>query len=122
MNLGFGDVRTPVKNLYCVGTDTEKRSAGVNRSAYSVLKCLDLMRSDGDPASEFCIGMLPLVAYLRQVAGLTISLQCFAIASHRPLPWPQLSCSNWMVVCSDAEEVEQIFFDLIHYRLPWEIV
>ena len=47
LNLGFGDVRTPVKNLYCVGTDTEKRSAGVNRSAYSVLRCLDLMRSDG---------------------------------------------------------------------------
>ncbi|MBP7069075.1 MAG: NAD(P)/FAD-dependent oxidoreductase [Methanothrix sp.] len=47
LNLGFGDVRTPVKNLYCVGTDTAKRSAGVNRSAYSVLKCLDLMRSDG---------------------------------------------------------------------------
>lgn len=47
LNMGFGDVRTPVKSLYCVGTDTEKRSAGVNRSAYSVMKCLDLMRSDG---------------------------------------------------------------------------
>lgn len=47
LNLGFGDVKTPVKNLYCVGTDTEKRSAGVNRSAYSVLRCLDLMKSDG---------------------------------------------------------------------------
>lgn len=46
LNSGFGDVRTPIKNLYCVGTDTEKRSAGVNRSAYSVLKCLDIMRSD----------------------------------------------------------------------------
>jgi all-trans-retinol 13,14-reductase len=48
LNSGFGDVRTPIKNLYCVGTDTEKRSAGVNRSAYSVLKCLDIMRSDGN--------------------------------------------------------------------------
>ncbi len=47
LNSGFGDVRTPIKNLYCVGTDTEKRSAGVNRSAYSVLKCLDIMKSDG---------------------------------------------------------------------------
>lgn len=46
LNSGFGDVRTPIKNLYCVGTDTEKRSAGVNRSAYSVLKCLDVMKSD----------------------------------------------------------------------------
>jgi all-trans-retinol 13,14-reductase len=48
INSGFGDVITPIKNLYCVGTDTEKRSAGVNRSAYSVLKCLDIMKSDGN--------------------------------------------------------------------------
>ncbi|HNX08549.1 MAG TPA: NAD(P)/FAD-dependent oxidoreductase [Methanothrix sp.] len=47
INCGFGDVRTPIKNLYCVGTDTTKRSAGVNRAAYSVLKLLDIIRSDG---------------------------------------------------------------------------
>jgi UDP-galactopyranose mutase (EC 5.4.99.9) len=46
INSGFGDVRTPIKNLYCVGTDSEKRSAGVSRAAYSVLKCLDIMGSD----------------------------------------------------------------------------
>ena len=48
INCGFGDVRTPIKNLYCVGTDTTKRSAGVNRSAYSVLKFIDIMKSDED--------------------------------------------------------------------------
>jgi len=47
INYGFGDVRTPIKNLYCVGTDTTKRSAGVNRAAYSVLNLLDVMKSDG---------------------------------------------------------------------------
>ncbi len=46
INSGFGNVRTPIQNLYCVGTDTEKRSAGVSRAAYSVLKCLDIMGSD----------------------------------------------------------------------------
>jgi all-trans-retinol 13,14-reductase len=48
INCGFGDVRTPIKNLYCVGTDTTKRSAGVSRSAYSVLEFLDIIKSDGN--------------------------------------------------------------------------
>ncbi|BDZ67940.1 phytoene desaturase family protein [Methanobacterium ferruginis] len=48
INSGFGDVKTPIKNLYCVGTDTEKRSAGVSRAAYSVLRCLKIMKSDGN--------------------------------------------------------------------------
>ncbi len=48
INSGFGDVKTPVTNLYCVGTDTEKRSAGVSRAAYSVIRCLDNMRLDGN--------------------------------------------------------------------------
>lgn len=47
INSGFGGVKTPVSNLYTVGTDAEKRSAGVSRAAYSVLKCINLMRSDG---------------------------------------------------------------------------
>lgn len=48
INCGFGDVRTPIRNLYCVGTDTTKRSAGVNRAAYSVLRFLEAIRSDGN--------------------------------------------------------------------------
>jgi all-trans-retinol 13,14-reductase len=48
INCGFGDIRTPIKNLYCVGTDTTKRSAGVNRSAYSVMEFLKIIRSDGN--------------------------------------------------------------------------
>jgi len=48
INAGFGDVKTPIKNLYCVGTDTEKRSAGVSRAAYSVLRCLDAMKKNDD--------------------------------------------------------------------------
>ncbi len=48
INSGFGDVETPINNLYCVGTDTEKRSAGVSRAAYSVLRCLEIMESEGN--------------------------------------------------------------------------
>ena len=48
VHCGFGDIRTPVKNLYCVGTDTLKRSAGVSRSAYSVLEFLEMIKSDGN--------------------------------------------------------------------------
>jgi phytoene dehydrogenase-like protein len=46
INCGFGDIRTPIKNLYCVGTDTTKRSAGVNRSAYSVMEFLKIIKAD----------------------------------------------------------------------------
>lgn len=46
LNSGFGDIKTPIKHLYTVGTDTIKRSAGISRSAYSVLKCLEIMKSD----------------------------------------------------------------------------
>jgi len=48
INCGFGDIRTPINNLYCVGTDTTKRSAGVNRSAYSVMEFLKIIKADGN--------------------------------------------------------------------------
>jgi hypothetical protein len=48
INSGFGDVQTPIKNLYCVGSDSERRSMGLTRSAYSVLRCLEIMTSDGN--------------------------------------------------------------------------
>jgi len=48
INSGFGDVETPVDNLYCVGSSTIKRSMGLTRSAYSVLRMLDLMKLDGN--------------------------------------------------------------------------
>ena len=44
INSGFGNVKTPIKNLYTIGTDAEKRSAGVSRAAYSVLRCLEIMK------------------------------------------------------------------------------
>jgi len=53
LNCGFGDVRTPIKNLYCVGTDTEKRSAGVNRSAYSVIRFLNIIKSEGNLKRQY---------------------------------------------------------------------
>jgi len=53
INCGFGDVRTPIKNLYCVGTDTEKRSAGVNRSAYSVIRFLNIIKSEGNLKRQY---------------------------------------------------------------------
>jgi all-trans-retinol 13,14-reductase len=41
INSGFSDVATPVKNLYCVGSSTVKRSMGLTRSAYSVLRMMN---------------------------------------------------------------------------------
>jgi phytoene dehydrogenase-like protein len=44
---GFGDVVTPLKSLYCVGSDSFKRSMGLTRAGYSILKMLDTIRNDG---------------------------------------------------------------------------
>lgn len=43
INAGFGDVVTPIENMYCVGSDSYKRSMGLTRASYSVLKMLDTM-------------------------------------------------------------------------------
>jgi len=42
----FADTRSPVKNLYLAGTDTDKRSMGVTRAAYSALELLKAMKED----------------------------------------------------------------------------
>lgn len=42
----FADVKTPVEGLYLVGTDTERRSMGITRASYSVLKLLSALRED----------------------------------------------------------------------------
>ncbi|TGC11045.1 phytoene desaturase family protein [Methanolobus halotolerans] len=42
----FADVRTPVKNLYVAGTDTDKRSMGITRASYSVIELLKKMNED----------------------------------------------------------------------------
>ncbi|WP_406656320.1 NAD(P)/FAD-dependent oxidoreductase [Methanolobus sp. ZRKC2] len=44
----FADVRTPVKNLYVAGTDTDKRSMGITRASYSVIELLKKMNEDGN--------------------------------------------------------------------------
>lgn len=41
------DVRTPVANLYLVGTDAAAKSMGITRAAYSVIDLLNCMREDG---------------------------------------------------------------------------
>lgn len=43
----FADVRTPVNGLYVAGTDTDKRSMGITRAAYSVIELLKKMNEDG---------------------------------------------------------------------------
>ncbi|MBT7346518.1 NAD(P)/FAD-dependent oxidoreductase [Candidatus Bathyarchaeota archaeon] len=48
MNAGFGDVTTPIDNLYCVGSDSFKRSMGLTRTSYSVIKMLDTFKADGN--------------------------------------------------------------------------
>ncbi|NPE27588.1 NAD(P)/FAD-dependent oxidoreductase [Methanococcoides sp. SA1] len=48
LNGKFADIRTPVKNLYVAGTDTDKRSMGVTRAAYSILEMLKVLNEDGN--------------------------------------------------------------------------
>jgi all-trans-retinol 13,14-reductase len=38
--------RSPIANLYLAGTDTDNRSMGVTRAAYSVLELLRVMKED----------------------------------------------------------------------------
>lgn len=42
----FADIRTPVRGIYLVGTDTERRSMGITRASYSVIKLLSALRED----------------------------------------------------------------------------
>jgi phytoene dehydrogenase-like protein len=42
----FAGVKTPLERLYLVGTDTEKRSMGVTRASYSVVKLLSALKED----------------------------------------------------------------------------
>jgi len=43
----FPSPKSPIKNLYLVGTDTDMRSMGITRASYSVLEVLRFMRGDG---------------------------------------------------------------------------
>ena len=44
----FADIRTPIKNLYVAGTDTDRRSMGITRAAYSVIEMLRVLNADGN--------------------------------------------------------------------------
>jgi phytoene dehydrogenase-like protein len=41
INTGFGHVETPIENMFCVGSDSFKRSMGLTRASYSVLNMLE---------------------------------------------------------------------------------
>lgn len=43
----FADIRTPIKNLYIAGTDTDKRSMGITRASYSVIEMMRVLNTDG---------------------------------------------------------------------------
>ncbi len=50
---GFiGDTKTPIKNLYLVGTDADDRSMGVTRAAYSVVKLIKILKFEGSSLSQ----------------------------------------------------------------------
>lgn len=42
----FAETRSPINNLYLAGTDTDNRSMGVTRAAYSVRELLKAMKED----------------------------------------------------------------------------
>lgn len=44
----FADIRTPIRNLYIAGTDTDRRSMGITRAAYSVIEMLRVLNADGN--------------------------------------------------------------------------
>ena len=45
---GFiADTKTPIENLYVVGTDADDRSMGVTRAAYSVVKLIKVLKKEG---------------------------------------------------------------------------
>ena len=44
----IADIRTPIKNLYLAGTDTDSRSMGITRAAFSVVELLRVLNEDGD--------------------------------------------------------------------------
>ncbi len=46
VNTQFTGIRTPMKDFYLAGTDTEKKSMGITRASYSVLKLLDTLKED----------------------------------------------------------------------------
>ncbi|MBC7085129.1 MAG: NAD(P)/FAD-dependent oxidoreductase [Methanomethylovorans sp.] len=48
INGNFADIRTPVRNLYLAGTDTDRRSMGITRAAYSVIEMLRILTTDGN--------------------------------------------------------------------------
>ncbi|AKB12259.1 Phytoene dehydrogenase-related protein [Methanosarcina thermophila] len=48
INGKFADIRTPVKNLYIAGTDTDKRSMGITRASYSIIELLKILNEDGN--------------------------------------------------------------------------
>ncbi|MCK4891260.1 MAG: NAD(P)/FAD-dependent oxidoreductase, partial [Candidatus Pacebacteria bacterium] len=43
----FPSPKSPIKNLYLVGTDTDMRSMGITRAAYSVAEALRFIKEDG---------------------------------------------------------------------------
>ena len=44
----FADIRTPIRNLYIAGTDTDKRSMGITRASYSIIELLKILNEDGN--------------------------------------------------------------------------
>jgi len=48
INGKFADIRTPIRNLYVVGTDTDKRSMGITRASYSIIELLKILNEDGN--------------------------------------------------------------------------
>jgi phytoene dehydrogenase-like protein len=48
INGKFADIRTPIKNLYIAGTDTDRRSMGITRASYSIIELLKTLNEDGN--------------------------------------------------------------------------
>ncbi len=66
----FPSVKTPVKNLYLVGTDADMRSMGITRASYSVIEMLKLYNLKKTPKTKHASQNHFQRELLRPLAGI----------------------------------------------------
>ncbi len=66
----FPPVKTPIKNLYLVGTDADMRSMGITRASYSVIEMLKIYNSKKTPQTKHASQIRYRRELLRPLKGI----------------------------------------------------
>ncbi len=66
----FPPVKTPIKNLYLVGTDADMRSMGITRASYSVIELLKIYNSKKTPQTKHASQIRYRRELLRPLKGI----------------------------------------------------